>query len=72
MEHSLSLKLLDCLLISHIFDNTFGYGFIFWTLGLPDGFLSNRPYPSIGLSVFKYLRDSSLVFSNLLHEVKAP
>ena len=27
---------------------------------------------SIGWSVFIYLRDCSLVFSNLLHEVKAP
>ena len=25
-----------------------------------------------GLSVFKYLRDRSLVFSNFLHEVRAP
>ena len=29
--------------------------------------------PSVGLwSVFKYLRDRSLVFSNFLHEVRAP
>ena len=49
---------------------------IFWTLGLPEGVLSNRPYPcvcvSVCPSVFKYLRDRSLVFPSFLHEVRAP
>ena len=46
----------------------------FWTPGLPEGVLSNRPCPSIGPSVrpsvFKYLRDGSLDFSETLHEVR--
>ena len=49
----------------------------FWTPGLPEGVLSNRSCPSlrgplVRPSVFKYLRDRSLVFSNFLHEVRAP
>ena len=50
----------------------------FRTLGLPEGVLSNRPCPLVRplvrgpWSVFKYLRDRSLVFSNFLHEVRAP
>ena len=47
---------------------------IFWTPGLLVGVHSNRPCPSVhlsvGLSVFKYLRDCSLVFSETLHEVR--
>ena len=49
------------------------YGF--WTLGLSEGVLCNHPCPSAvrGLwSVFKYSRGRSLVFSNFLHEVRAP
>ena len=50
--------------------------YAFWTPGLPVGVHSNRPcpsvHPSVRLSVFKYLRDCSLVFSNFLHEVRAP
>ena len=42
----------------------------FWTLGLPVGVHSNRPCPSVCLSVFKYLRDRSLVFSETLYEVR--
>ena len=51
---------------------------LFWTPGLLEGVLSNRPCPSVcwsmvfRWSVFKYLRDRSLVFSNFLHEVRAP
>ena len=41
----------------------------FWTLGLPVGVHSNRPCLSVRLSVFRYLRDRSLVFSETLHEV---
>ena len=47
---------------------------MFWTPGLPEGVLSNRPCPLVrplvrpwsvrGPSVFRYLRDCSLVFSN--------
>ena len=52
----------------------------FWTLGLPDGVHSNRPCLSISLyvhlptrqSIFKYLRDSTLFFSNFLHEGREP
>ena len=52
----------------------------FWTPGLSEGVLSNRPCPcvcpsvrpSVRVSVFKYLRDRSLVFSSFLHEVRAP
>ena len=56
----------------------------YWTPGLPEGVLSNRPCPSVCLcvrpsvcpsvrvSVFEYLRDRSLVFSNFLLEVRAP
>ena len=45
--------------------------------GFTGGGPSNRPCPSVGSlvrgsSVFKYLRDRSLVFSNFLHEVRAP
>ena len=44
-----------------------------WTLCSPEGVLSNRLCPAVrGPSVFKYLRDGSLVFSDFLHEVKAP
>ena len=50
--------------------------YIFWTPGLPEGVLSNRPCPSVRpsvcVSVLKYLRDRSLVFSHFLHEVMAP
>ena len=47
--------------------------FYFWTPGLPEGVLSNRPCPSVVRPfVFKYLRDCSLVFSSFLHEVRAP
>ena len=46
----------------------------FWTLGLPVGVHSNRPCLSVRLSVhlsvFKYLRDFSVVFSETLHEVR--
>ena len=46
----------------------------FWTQGLPVGVHSNRPCPSVRLSVclsvFKYLRDRSLVFSETLHQVR--
>ena len=42
----------------------------FWTPGLPIGVHSNRPCPSVRLSVFKYLGDRSLVFSETLHEVR--
>ena len=44
----------------------------FGTPGLPDGVHGNRPCPSVRPSVFKYLGDSSLFFSNFLHEVRAP
>ena len=52
----------------------------FWTLSLPDGVHSNRPCPSVSPSVslsvspsvFKYLGDRSLFFSNFLHIVRAP
>ena len=53
----------------------------FWTPGLPEGVLSNPPCPLVRPSVrwsvrpwsiLKYLRDRSLVFSNYLHEVRAP
>ena len=54
---------------------------IFWTRGLPEGVLSNRPClcecvcvcvcVCVRLSVFKYLRDCLLVFSSFLHEVRA-
>ena len=44
--------------------------------GLPDGVHNNHPCPSISPlvrpSVFEYLGDRPLVFSNFLHEVKAP
>ena len=43
----------------------------FLTPILPEGVLSNCPCPSDRLSVFKYLRDYSLVFSKFLHEVRA-
>ena len=46
----------------------------YWTPGLPVGVHSNRPCPSVRpsvrLSVFKYLGDRSLVFSETLHEVR--
>ena len=50
----------------------------FWTPGLPEGVLSNHPClsvcvsvrPCVRPSVFKYLRDRSLVFSETLHEVR--
>ena len=47
------------------------------TPGLPEGVLSNRPCPSVVRplvrpSVYKYLGDRSLFFSNFLHEVRAP
>ena len=42
---------------------------IFWTRALPVGVHSNRPFLSVSLSFFKYLRDRSLVFSETLHEV---
>ena len=42
----------------------------FWIQGLPVGIHSNRPCPSVRLSVFEYLRDRSLVFSETLHEVR--
>ena len=39
----------------------------FWTLDLPEGILSNRPCPCVGVfvcvSIIKYLRDRSLFFS---------
>ena len=42
------------------------------TPGLPDGVDSNRPCPSVSPSVcpsvFKYLEDRSLVFSETLHD----
>ena len=44
----------------------------FWTPGLPEGVLSNRPCPCVCLFVFKYLRDGSLVFSSFFHEFRAP
>ena len=44
------------------------------TPGLPEVVLSNRPCPCVRpcvrVSVFKYLRDRSLVFSETLHEVR--
>ena len=48
------------------------------TPALPDGVDSNRPCPSVSPSVspsvcptvFKYLRDHSLYFSEILHEVR--
>ena len=46
-----------------------------WTPGLPEGILSNclvcGPFidESISVSVFKYLRDCTLVFSETLHKV---
>ena len=54
---------------SNPFDNYRNLNLIFWTLGSPKGVLSNRPCQSVRLSgvrwsVFKYLRDNSLVFSN--------
>ena len=37
----------------------------FWTPGLPEGVhVITHVRPSVGPSVFKYLRDRSLVFSN--------
>ena len=46
---------------------------VFWTPGLPEGVLSNRPCPSVCVfvrpCVCKYLVDRSLVFSETLHEV---
>ena len=44
----------------------------FWTPGLPDRVHYNRPCPSVSPSIFKGLRDSSLVFSDFLHEVRGP
>ena len=45
--------------------------FSFWTLGLPEGVLSNHPCgQSVCPSVFRYLRDRSLVFSKTLQEVE--
>ena len=45
----------------------------FWTPGLPEGVLSNHLCGlCVRLSVFKYLRDCSLVFSCFLHEDRAP
>ena len=45
----------------------------FWTPGLPEGVLSNYlRCRCVRVSVFKYLRDCSLVFSSFLHEVRAP
>ena len=51
--------------------------FPFWTPGLPEGVLSNRPCPLVrllvrGPSVFRYLRYHSMVPFNFLHEVRAP
>ena len=46
---------------------------LFWTLGLSEEVISNRPCPLVrlvGWSVFKYLRDSSLVFSNFLYVMR--
>ena len=50
---------------------------LFWTLLHPKGYYVITPIrPSVGplisRSVFKYLRDRSLVFSDFLHEIKAP
>ena len=44
----------------------------FWTPGKPEGVLSNRPClcSVVHWSVFKYLRDRLLVFSNFLTEVR--
>ena len=42
----------------------------YWTPDFPVGIQSNRPCPSFRPSVFKYLRDRSLVFSETLHEVR--
>ena len=48
----------------------------FWTLGIPEGVLSNRPCPSAGgPSVRPSLNISETAhwfFSNFLHEVRAP
>ena len=49
----------------------------FWTPGLPEGVLSiclcgPSVCPCVCVSVFKYLRDHSLVFSEIFHEVRAP
>ena len=38
----------------------------FLTPSLPEGVFSNRPCLSVHVSVFKYLRDRSLVFSETL------
>ena len=58
--------------IGLLYNNTNNH---FWTLGLSEGVLSNRPCPSVcpsvRVSVFKYLRDCSLIFSSFLHEVRA-
>ena len=47
----------------------------YWTLGLPNEVLSNHTCgpsvrPCVGLSVFEYLRDCLLFFSEILHEVR--
>ena len=45
---------------------------LFWTPGLPDRVLCNRPckwFICSGLSVFEYCRDWLLLFSEILHEV---
>ena len=42
---------------------------LIWTLGLPVGVISNRPCLSVCPSLFKYLSDRSLPFSEILHEV---
>ena len=39
---------------------------LFWTQGFPDGVLSNHPCPSVCWSIFEYLRDHPLVFSNFI------
>ena len=47
---------------------------VFWTSGLPEGVLSNHlrvpcVLPCVCPSIFRYLRDCSLVFSGTLHEI---
>ena len=53
-----------CSVVSLYLMDTAHCFFWYWTLSLPDGVHSNRPCPSVSPSVFRYLWDCSLVFSN--------